>query len=76
MTRPNCPSWRRRGPRIFPDRLRSLTAHYYRFLPDPHGGQLILDFSGLAPAADLDVDVLLKIEDGDGSGAGSRREER
>jgi hypothetical protein len=52
-------------PRVIPDRLRSLTAHYYRFLPDPHGGQLLLDFSGLAPAADLDVDVLLKIEDGE-----------
>ena len=36
------------------DRLRSLTAHYYRFLPDPNGGRLILDFSGLAPAGDLE----------------------
>jgi hypothetical protein len=44
-------------PRRFPDRLRSLTAHYYCFLPDPNGAQLLLDFSGLAPAADLDVDA-------------------
>ena len=52
-------------PRIFPDRLRSLTAHYYRFLPDSHGGQLLFDFSGLTPAADLDVDVVMKIEEGE-----------
>ena len=52
-------------PRIFPDRLRSLTAHYYRLLPDSHGGQLLLDFSGLAPATDLDIDVVMKIEDGE-----------
>jgi hypothetical protein len=47
-------------PRRFADRLRSLTAHYYRFLPDPQGGMLLLDFSGLAPATDLDVDALVK----------------
>ncbi len=52
-------------PRRFPDRLRSLTAHYYRFAPDPLGGQLLLDFSGLAPASALDIDVLLKVEDGE-----------
>jgi hypothetical protein len=51
-------------PRRFADRLRSLTAHYYRFLPDPRGGMLTLDFSGLAPAGDLDVDALVKIEGG------------
>jgi hypothetical protein len=49
-------------PRRFADRLRSLTTHYYRFRPDPQGGALILDFSGLAPAGDLDVDALVKIE--------------
>jgi hypothetical protein len=52
-------------PRLFADRIRSLTAHYYRFEPDPRGGQLLLDFSGLAPASALDIDVLLKIEDGE-----------
>ena len=57
-------------PRRFPDRLRSLTAHYYRFLPDPHGGMLALDFSGLAPAADLDVDVSSRSREGRGSGGG------
>src|SRR5215216_5058061 len=41
-------------PRRFADHLRSLTAHYYRFLPDPRGGMLVLDFSGLAPVGDLD----------------------
>jgi hypothetical protein len=51
-------------PRRIGDRLRSLTAHYYRFLPDPRGGRLILDFSDLAPAGDLDVDALVKIEGG------------
>ena len=49
-------------PRRYADRLRSLTAHYYRFLPDPQGGKLILDFSRLAPAGDLDVDALVEIE--------------
>jgi hypothetical protein len=52
-------------PRRFPDRLRSLTALYYRFVPEPNGAQLLLDFSGLAPAADLDVDALVKVEDGE-----------
>ena len=51
-------------PYRFADRLRSLTAHYYRFLPDPRGGMLILDFSELVPASDLDLDALVKIEDG------------
>jgi hypothetical protein len=51
-------------PRRFADRLRSLTAHYYRFLPDPRGGMLTLDFSNLAPAGALDVDALVKIEGG------------
>jgi hypothetical protein len=51
-------------PRRFANRLRSLTAHYYRFLPDPRGGMLTLDFSNLAPAGDLDVDALVKIEGG------------
>jgi hypothetical protein len=51
-------------PPHFADRLSSLTAHYYRFLPDPRGGTLILDFAGLGPAADLDVDALLKIDGG------------
>jgi hypothetical protein len=51
-------------PRRFSDRLRSLTARYYRFLPDPRGGTLVLDFSSLAPADDLDVDALIKIEGG------------
>jgi hypothetical protein len=46
------------------DRLRSLTAHYYRFLPDPRGTMLVLDFSDLTPAADLDVDALVKIDGG------------
>jgi hypothetical protein len=49
-------------PRRYADRLRSLTAHYFRFLPDPRGGKLVLDFSGLAPVSDLDVDALVKIE--------------
>jgi hypothetical protein len=51
-------------PRRFADRLRSLTAHYYRFLLDPRGGMLTIDFSDLTPAGDLDVDALLKIEGG------------
>jgi hypothetical protein len=51
-------------PRRFADRLRSLTAHYYRFLPDPRGGMVIFDFSGLAPAGDLDIDAVLKINGG------------
>jgi hypothetical protein len=51
-------------PRRYADHLRSLTAHYYRFLPDPSGGTLVLDFSGLAPASDLDVDALVKTEGG------------
>ncbi len=51
-------------PRRFPDRLRSLTAHYYRFVPAPGGGMLVLNFSDLAPADDLDVDALVKIEGG------------
>jgi hypothetical protein len=51
-------------PLHFAEHLRSLTAHYYRFLPDPRGGMLILDFSRLAPAGDLDIDALLKIDDG------------
>jgi hypothetical protein len=51
-------------PYRFADRLRSLTAHYYRFLPDPRGGKFVLDFSNLAPAGDLDIDALVKIKGG------------
>jgi hypothetical protein len=51
-------------PRRFADRLRSLTAHYYRFLLDPRGDMLTLDFSDLAPVGDLDVDTLVKIDGG------------
>ena len=51
-------------PRRFADRLRSLTAHYYRFLPDPSGGRLTLDFAGLVLARYLDVDAIVKIAGG------------
>jgi hypothetical protein len=49
------------GPCHSAKHLRSLAAHYYRFLPDPRGSLLTLDFSGLAPAGDLDIDACVKI---------------
>jgi hypothetical protein len=55
---------RNEEPHRFADRLRSLTAHYYRFIPDSLGSMLVLDFSDLAPGAHLDVDALVKIAGG------------
>jgi hypothetical protein len=50
-------------PRRVADRIKSLSAHYYRFTPDPEAeiGQIGFDFSGLAPAEALAVDAIVKI---------------
>jgi hypothetical protein len=62
-------------PRRVIDRIKSLSAHYYRFMPDPDSdiAQVRFDFSAFAPAEAVDVDAVVKIR---GKGWERRRLDR
>ncbi|MER3436621.1 MAG: hypothetical protein C4346_02805 [Chloroflexota bacterium] len=48
--------------RIVGDTIRSLSAHYYYFVPSGDVAQVTLDFRGMMPGEAMDVDLIVNIE--------------